>query len=133
MERLTKTYSDGTHGAADNLPCGENSYEYKGLLLEALGKYEDAEKQGLLLRLPCKVGDTVYAFLSTCNYFTECQINKIELKPTLYGNTCYFLEPIGHRGCLYRCFEDEFGKTVFLTKEEAEAKLKEMEGSHDGE
>jgi hypothetical protein len=26
MERLTKTYSDGTHGAADNLPCGENSY-----------------------------------------------------------------------------------------------------------
>lgn len=133
MERLTKTYSDGTHGAADNLPCGENSYEYKGLLLEALGKYEDAEKQGLLLRLPCKVGDTVYAFLSTCNYFTECQINKIELKPTLYGNTCYFLEPIGHRGCLYRCFEDDFGKTVFLTKEEAEVKLKEMEDSHDGE
>lgn len=131
MERLTKTYSDGTHGAADNLPCGENSYEYKGLLLEALGKYEDAEKQGLLLRLPCKVGDTVYAFLSTCNYFTECQINKIELKPTLYGNTCYFLEPIGHRGCLYRCFEDEFGKTVFLTKEEAEAKLKEMGGRHE--
>lgn len=44
MERLTKTYSDGTHGAADNLPCGENSYEYKGLLLEALGKYEDLEE-----------------------------------------------------------------------------------------
>ena len=51
MERLTKTYSDGTHGANDNLPCGENSYTYKGLLLEALGKYEDAEEQGLLLRL----------------------------------------------------------------------------------
>lgn len=98
-----------------------------------LAAYEDAEEQGLLLRLPCKVGDTVYAFLSTCNYFTECQINKIELKPTLYGNTCYFLEPIGHRGCLYRCFEDDFGKTIFLTKEEAEAKLKEMEDSHDRE
>ena len=60
MERLTKTYSDGTHGAADNLPCGENSYQYKGLLLEKLGKYEDLEEQGLLLRLPCKVGDIVY-------------------------------------------------------------------------
>ena len=59
MERLTKTYSDGTHGAADNLPCGENSYAYKGLLLEALGKYEDLEEQGRLLRLPCKVGDTI--------------------------------------------------------------------------
>ena len=52
MERLTKTYSDGTHGANDNLPCGENSYTYKDLLLEALGKYEDLEEQGLLLRLP---------------------------------------------------------------------------------
>ena len=52
MERLTKTYSDGTHGAADNLPCGENSYEYKGLLLEALGKYEDAEEQGRVLPAP---------------------------------------------------------------------------------
>ncbi len=27
MERLTKTYENGTHGASDNLPCGENSYE----------------------------------------------------------------------------------------------------------
>lgn len=59
MERLTKTYSDGTHGAADNLPCGENSYTYKGLLLEALGKYEDLEEQGLLLRFPCKVDEKI--------------------------------------------------------------------------
>lgn len=54
MERLTKTYSDGTHGAADNLPCGENSYEYKGLLLEALGKYEDLEE--FRYRLAVKYG-----------------------------------------------------------------------------
>lgn len=70
MERLTKTYSDGTHGAADNLPCGENSYEYKGLLLEALGKYEDAEEQGLLLRLPCGIGDTLYT-IYTCEDVEE--------------------------------------------------------------
>lgn len=111
-------------------PC-EMSSHHSRMAIAKLAAYEDAEEQGLLLRLPCKVGDTVYAFLSTCNYFTECQINKIELKPTLYGNTCYFLEPIGHRGCLYRCFEDEFGKTVFLTKEKAEAKLKEMGGRHE--
>lgn len=123
MERYTEWDSSHTHGCG--LP-GKDCYT-------KLAELEDAEEQGLLLRLPCKVGDTVYAFLSTCNYFTECQINKIELKPTLYGNTCYFLEPIGHRGCLYRCFEDDFGKTVFLTKEEAEVKLKEMEDSHDGE
>lgn len=41
MERLTKTCKDGTHRAADNLPCGENSWDYKTLLLERLGAYED--------------------------------------------------------------------------------------------
>lgn len=41
MEKLTKTCSDGTHRAADNLPCGENSWDYKALLLERLGIYED--------------------------------------------------------------------------------------------
>lgn len=41
MDRLSKTYEDGTHTAADNLPCGENSWEYKRLLLEKLGAYED--------------------------------------------------------------------------------------------
>lgn len=25
MERLTKAYEDGTHAAADNLPCGETA------------------------------------------------------------------------------------------------------------
>ena len=41
MERLTKTYDDGSHAAADNLPCGENSWNYKELLLNKLGAYED--------------------------------------------------------------------------------------------
>ena len=76
MERLTKTYSDGTHGANDNLPCGENSYTYKGLLLEALGKYEDADEQGLLLRLPCKAVDMVYLI---CTRYSECSKYKERL------------------------------------------------------
>ena len=29
-------------------------------LAERLAMYEDAEEQGLLVRLPCKVGDTIY-------------------------------------------------------------------------
>ena len=140
MERLTKTYSDGTHGANDNLPCGENSYTYKGLLLEALGKYEDAEEQGLLLRLPCKVGDTIYRVnagvkepiikmrVLAVNYkqfykditvirkdrtvIRIYAINDIDM-----GESCYLLE--------------DFGKTVFLTQAEAEAKLKELRCNHD--
>ena len=129
MERLTNTGTNGEIWITDNdetRRIGKKEAAYK-----KLKAYEDAEDQGLILRLPCKEGDVVYAFLSTYNYFAECQINKIELKPTLYGDICYFLEPIAHRGCLYRYFEDEFGKTIFIKREEAEAKLKEMEGIHE--
>lgn len=139
MERLTKRNDKGI--AILNIRCPEGcehatcspeegyqcQHQCERDIINKLAIYEDAEEQGLLLRLLCKVGDTVYAFLSTYNYFTECQIKKIELKHTVYGNTCYFLEPIYHRGCLYRYFKDDFGKTVFLTKEKVKIKLKEME------
>ena len=122
MERLTKTYSDGTHGANDNLPCGENSYTYKGLLLEALGKYEDAEEQGLLLRLPIKVGDTVYVLCK--NIVTEKQVYDVQYRGGItYQKGQRWYVNIG--GLAY--YEMDFGKTVFFTQEEAEQKLKEKE------
>ena len=122
MERLTKTYSDGTHAAADNLPCGENSYTYKGLLLEALGKYEDLEEQGLLLRLPVKVGDTVYVLYK--NIVTEKQVYDVQYRGGItYQNGQRWYVNI--EGLVY--YEMDFGKTVFLTQEETEQKLKEKE------
>lgn len=60
MNRLTKTYHNKTFGVADDLPCGENSYDFKNLLIQKLGEYEDLEERGLLIKLPCKVGDTVH-------------------------------------------------------------------------
>ena len=121
MERLTKTYSDGTHAAADNLPCGENSYTYKGLLLEALGKYEDAEEQGLLVRLPVSIGTTVYKFepsVKETKEYIKTTITRYEI----FDDSIWFTFANG----LGRNIED-FGKTVFLTQAEAEQKLKEME------
>lgn len=142
MERLTKTYSDGTHGAADNLPCGENSYEYKRLLLDALGKYEDLEEQGRLLRLPCKVGDTVYVVTSPFNVFDDIEYDenmKDEVYEAYVSSVSFYKSGEQYRiyakatnhfiGAYFR--ECDFGKTVFLAREEAEAKLKEMEESHD--
>ena len=123
MERLTKTYSDGTHAAADNLPCGENSYEYKGLLLEALGKYEDADEQGLLLRLPIPIGTTVYKFeplAKGTKRYIETTVTRYEI----FGDSIWFTFANG----LGRNVED-FGEYVFLTQEEAEQKLKEMESN----
>lgn len=137
---------------------------------DKLREYEDAEEQGLLIRLPCKVGDKVYA-ITTCKDFgkvldgtlwdagggfgtatgyycpyelndscpheegfeeceggCECFENKlavfedcIECITVYEDNTVVFLINCGSVS-----FED-FGKTVFLTREEAEAALKEME------
>lgn len=107
MERLTKTYSDGTHGASDSLPCGENSYDYKNLLVERLGKYENLEEQGRLVQLPCKVGDTVYHVVQG----RIVEVSNVDL---------FFL--------LLSVAENRFNNSVFLTKSEAEAKLKELRG-----
>ena len=130
MERLTKTYSDGTHGANDNLPCGENSYTYKGLLLEALGKYEDADEQGLLLRLPCKVGDTIYVNgilgVGKAEEYKAIRVdyhsNLATKRSEFYIEALLVSAPENSIGF----YDKEIGKTVFLTKEEAEQKLKEM-------
>ena len=127
MERLTKTYSDGTHGAADNLPCGENSYEYKGLLLEALGKYEDLEEQGRLMRLPCRPNDIVYRI----NKAARVPIIKMAVKRIVLFYKSYELKVVDEYGGQLLFLADDIGKVLYITREEAEAKLAEMEESHD--
>lgn len=131
MERLTKTYSDGTHGVADNLPCGENSYEYKGLLLETLGKYEDSEEQGLLLRLPCKVGDILYFAHHDRVIFSEVLSVKYHVEAENHGIFIRERLTIDVEGISAEIDFCDIGKNVFLTREEAEAKLKEMESSNE--
>lgn len=122
MERLTKIYSDGTHGASDSLPCGENSYDYKNLLIERLGKYEDLEEQGRLIKLPCKAGDTIYGLhkAMVCELDTET----IGISKMPSGEILYLIDG-------WELDKGDFGKTVFLTKSEAEAKLKELRGGED--
>lgn len=134
MERLTKTYSDGTHGAADNLPCGENSYAYKQLLLDALGKYEDLEKRGLLVRLPCKAGDSLYKVVEYAKEpIVEMQVTEVTFE-NIFGDKTIGIET-RYYDCNHRIkYEDSYlssdiGWRVFLTREEAEAKLKEIEES----
>lgn len=98
--------------------------------LNKLADYEDAEETGTLVRLPCKVGDTVY------------YINK---RPhiALYLNTIYKAEVVrivttrlgtslviqihNEHGCTEIPDIKDFGKIVFLTREDAEKALKERE------
>ena len=100
-----------------------------------LAAYEDAEEQGLLLRLPCKVGDVVYQISE--NFIEPCTVETIFLGNYMdrNGNCCNMAEIYYDRDdCPYvstAIYFTDIGETVFLTKEEAEVKLAEMEGRKD--
>ena len=89
----------------------------KKMAINALKKqeeYEQLEEQGLLIKLPCRVGDTVYVLWSTYNTATgtvEYDILEEEFEVEMI---------------------DDFGEYAFLTKEEAEQALKKLqEGRND--
>lgn len=84
-----------------------------------------ADVEGRVVVLPCKVGHRVFALLDMDKHISECEVKQIGL-----GNEIGFvgLEPIGARGREYGVSLNGFGKTVFLTREEAEKALQEMKG-----
>ena len=96
--------------------------------LDKLAHYEDLEEQGRLIELPCKVGDTVYSIVSgkinksiVCNYLiskSQCFLDiEYQIRDVFYNDGR--LETIVTRL--------EYGKYIFTSREDAEAKLKEME------
>ena len=90
--------------------------------LEKLAEYEDLEEQGLLLKLPCKLGTKVY-YVQRC-LAASCK----ECLGFTRVNNCYceFKSRIFEQEFGFRHLE-AFGKTVFLTQAEAEEALKRME------
>ena len=96
--------------------------------VEKLAEYENAEEEGRLVVLPCKVGDTVWMVHQRLTSTVNNVISKMTVTE-LRGNR---LNPIwfvidGEYGRT-SFHPSEIGKTVFLTREEAEKALKEMEG-----
>ena len=99
-------------------------YSYGGEVINKLAKYEDLEEQGLFLKLPCKVGDTVwYIDDDDDDYPLELLVTKIEVEEN--GYLRYHAREKDNCGKI-GFIKDDIGKTVFLTKEEAEQALAEM-------
>lgn len=124
MERLTRRSANGTGIYAT--PSGEpvkweDNYHN---VLQKLADYEDLEEQGLLLRLPCKFGDTVYSIANDGKIYPVKATREIRIVDGVLHIIC--------ESCKYSDLVsyDDIGKTVFLTQAEAEAKLKEL---RDGE
>ena len=98
--------------------------------LEQLKEYQQLEEQGRLVKLPCKVGDVVYVKMAS---YCKTHYVEAEVRDFVHFISCGFCAVVTSK---YFDKENipfsEFGKTIFLTKEEVEAKLKELRGGEDG-
>ena len=119
MERLTKKDFNFT---TDFIKRDIDSWSI-AQCLKKLQEYEDVEEQGLLLRLKCKTRDTVY-YRTNNNDIYPIKINEINILNSDVIYNGYFMK------CTYEFDNSDFGKTVFLTKSEAEQKLKEMNDNY---
>lgn len=151
MERLTERYDITPDGESD---VWVKQHDYISAARK-LCDYEDLEEQGLLVELPCKVGDVVYvdsAILPIEDMECYEDIDN-KIPPYFQGRIVSFrfaqrnwVKIAVKAKWLYEWIDDEtgpesdyieseknfsillsaIGKTVFLTREAAEQKLEEM-------
>lgn len=96
------------------------------LNMDGLDEYHKAESEGRLVRLPCKVGDSVFRYSHV-----EQQIQFLKCEGFLYDGiswkvrcTDFIQSWVGNQKRHFYIAASNFGKAVFLTREEAEAALK---------
>ena len=137
-ERLTEAWYDNM-GQFDRyapkspnieINCGGDDFQD---IIDKLAKYEIADKEGRLVVLPCKVGQCVYTNFSMSGWYMRKgkrpYIGRIVFIG-LNADDPYFNIILGEGKMLQFKFS-EIGKRVFLTREEAEKALKEMEEKHE--
>lgn len=104
------------------------------MTIARLKELTDADKDGRVIVLPCKVGDTVYILNRILGTDNTVYDRICARKIRGYGGNALNKVWLFASGDSYdlSIFPSEFGKTVFLTREEAEKALAEMEGKKDG-
>lgn len=135
MDRWTERFtSDGEKAIAihdgSDFPdvCFEGEREYD--VMNALAEYEDLEEQGLFVRLPAN-NKEIYIISSRWTVCSECGSRFDEYSCSGCEYECdskkeYYVYPTYLSSITVSTYVDRFGKTVFLTREEAEKKLEEM-------
>ena len=90
-----------------------------------LRELAEADKDGRVVVLPCKVGDTVWRIIRD----GEPHITRDEVRDMYFADDMTpCVELVGGRVA----FTEKFGKTVFLSRAEAERALQAMEGKEEG-
>lgn len=136
MERLTErikrlqkddliVYTNGKY--EDTIPTEMTNDDIRAVL-KKLADYEDLEEQGLLVRLPCKVGDTVYRVDAGAKQ-PIIPMTVSEIHFLCYKNErAVRFDAIGKEDMGESCYRlEDIGRIVFLTHEEAEKKLEESQ------
>ena len=106
------------------------------ICIKKLAEYETAEEEGRLVVLPCKVRDTVWVITHPFNVFDDFGFYEDahdEIYESYISSVTFYEDSNQYR--IYTkdfikayFMECDFGKSIFLTREEAEKALKEMEG-----
>lgn len=138
MERLTERERnvDGTGVAKEEITDGLLK-PFAEKILTKLADYEDLEECGLLVRLPCKAGDTCWVVTSPINVFdydeydgdTEYEVYESFLSSVSYyasGKQFRIYAKVTNSFIAAYFRECDFGESIFFTREEAEKKLEEM-------
>ena len=130
MERLTKITEIGNayfpkcfeEPCCGMGKCIDNNCNLVNEVCKKLAEYEQLEEQGLLARLPCKVGDIMFRINKGAkNPVIELTVTQIDITTRSYN-----LEVIDRECGELMCFKSDIGRTIFLTREEAAKKLEEM-------
>lgn len=107
---------------------------FKMTMVERLAEYEDAEENGLLLRLPFEVGAEIYVLTKTFNVMrNKCfyAIGKFKVDRYIYNSLKNFVivcfNKYGSDVVERHFFKTEIGKTIFKTYSEAEAALQKLQ------
>ena len=109
--------------------CGEK-YEQVAKWLKELKSYKEAEEHGLLVRLPAN-NKEIYIISSRWTVCSEFGSRFDEYSCSGCEYECdskkeYYVYPTCLSSINVSFYANQFGKTVFLTREEAEKKLEEM-------
>lgn len=101
-------------------------------LLEELKSYKDLEEQGLLVRLPANKNKEIYIISSRWTVCSECGSRFDEYSCIGCEYKCdskkeHYVRPTYLSSINVSTYANQFGKTIFLTREEAEKKLEEIQ------
>lgn len=128
-EKFDSNDSVENYMKANCMECAEQ-HEKLAEWLEELKSYKEAEEQGLLVRLPAN-NKEIYIISSRWTVCSECGSRFDEYSCSGCEYECdskkeYYVYSIYLSSITVGTYVDQFGKTVFLTREEAEKKLKEL-------